>query len=140
MYDEYIKQLRKRVKGLTIAVIVLAILLFIVTIICVSDFEIAVEYADNYNVDQSADGYGGGEGSSIEQSGVVAQDHHTVIICITVIAGLAIVIAGVLIYAYIRKKNTELQCAAISQFRKGDIQQDVSIEEPQGDNQKEGTD
>ena len=40
MYDEYIKQLRKRVKGLTIAVIVLAILLFIVTMICVADFEI----------------------------------------------------------------------------------------------------
>ena len=140
MYEEYVKQLSKRAKGLTIAVVVLAILLFVVTVICVADFEIAVEYSDNYNVEQSADGFGGGENAYIQQSGITAKNHETAIICTTVVAALIVIVAGVLIYAYISKKDTELQCEAISQFRKGNVQSLERAEQQESDDTETGTD
>lgn len=106
MYEDYIKAQKRKIRGLIIAVVVMAILLIGMSIVAFSSFEIAYEYTeDEYvDIDQNAE-----DSDNVTQNADAhkseLQIDKTYIICGTIILCVLITVIGVVIYGKSKSKN-----------------------------------
>lgn len=102
MSKDLINAMRKKIKWLTAAVVILAILLVAVAVFAFSDFEMIFETVDDYEIQQDNGEINGN--AQIEQQANVNENNDTVMICGTIILCVLIVTIGVVVYAHSRKK------------------------------------
>lgn len=107
MLDDLVKDLNKKVKRLSIALVVFIVLFVGMTAFAFSEFDIVCEEDTKYEYDISQDANTNGDNSEINQEQKVelpTKNNDTLIICISVVVCLAIITTGVILYGKAKNK------------------------------------
>lgn len=110
MLKLYIKQQERKIKGLIATIVLLSVVLVVFAGLFFADLDVDINNKEIYDIDQSADGFQGGDNSHLEQNASIEQQNNSIfLICGTVIACVLILTAGVVIYAHYNKSHKNIQ-------------------------------
>lgn len=105
MSKDLIRAMRKKIKWLTAAVIVLAVVAVLLAAFAFSEFDLTIEYDDSQHVEQVTDGESGG---AVTQNSEMNSQSETSTICGTVIGCVVILTIGAVICFGIAHKSKQV--------------------------------
>lgn len=129
MSKDLINTMRKKIKWLTAAVIVLTMLFVAMTAFAFSEFDLYIEYDDSQHIEQITDGQSDG---AVNQNSEMYGKSDLSLICGTIIACVVVITIGAVVgYAVTRKSKQVNEYFAKSAERRtkqdnDDAQQDTS--------------
>ena len=111
------KVLKRKIKWLTTAVVILAILLVLVTAFAFSEFDLYIEYDDSQHVEQITDGQTDGE---VTQSSEMNRQSDLSTICGAVVCCVIVITIGAVVAYAIARKNKQVNERNAESAERGD--------------------